>query len=91
MYLPHTAGPQDSASPYLTTAACTALAAGAVDFYGDVNTKGGGLGTGSSWQLISNKGSGTAKPIVTIGTDNVLDTQRRRYDKLIVVRTLDAV
>jgi hypothetical protein len=86
MYLPHTAGPLDSADAHLTSAACSALATGALAFYGDVNGKGGGLGTGSSWQLLSSKGSGTAKPIAEIGTDNVVDTQRRRYDKLIVTR-----
>lgn len=91
MYLPHTAGPLTSGSPYLTTATVSSLTAKAVLFYGDVNTKGGGLGTGCTWQLLSRKGSGTAKPITLIGCDNIIDTQRRRYDKLIVGRTLTAV
>lgn len=91
MYLPHTSGPQTSGNPHVTSAATNALRDGVALFFNHVQAAASPLGSGASWDLMSAKGSGTNKVAAFVGTTNVIDTQRKRYNSLVVSTSLSTL
>jgi hypothetical protein len=83
MYLPHTTMALGSATPYTTSGIQSAFAAAAVTFITNVAADLNGVITPAVTPMImSSKGSGVSKVPSEVLIGRVIDTQRRRRNKL---------
>ena len=91
MYLPHCCINRVTATPFMNGTAIAAVATAAQVFLNAVNDV---MNTGSDpaiIQIMSSKGTGAAKAVTTCAIGNVLDTQRRRRNRLVEQYTSRAV
>jgi hypothetical protein len=91
MYLPWTTFPQDGTLPYGTVTDTDQLAVAGVAFIHAVNTAAAAWTAGSSVVNLSQKDAGTVKPVTKVMVGNVIDTQRRRRNKLPEVYSVGVV
>jgi len=89
MYLPHTAPALESDTPYISASAASAIADYIKTFVNDTTSDINGVTTAVLFPAImSNKGAGTGKGVTQVGAGRVIDTQRRRRNKLDDTATL---
>lgn len=89
MYIPHCLPGMTAGSPYLNAANMADLAGLIKTFVNDVSDEVNVAGPSVVFPAImSNKGSGTGKQIIQVGTGRVPDTQRRRRNRLDDTATL---
>jgi hypothetical protein len=82
MYLPHCSVTRVTATPFMNGTNIGGVRTAAVAFLDGVNNI---MNTGADPSLISimsSKGTGTTKGVTTVAVGNVLDTQRRRRNRL---------
>jgi hypothetical protein len=91
MYLPHSGMTRFTGVPQAADATCAAVAAAAVDFIENVNvvTNTGAEPGGAS--IMSKAGTGTAKAVTRVAVGNLVDTQRRRRNRLAETYQFDTV
>jgi len=83
MYLPHSSFVQASATlPYTDSSVTGPFATKAADFINQVNDTLDNLPEGPHVRLMSNKNLGTTKTPTAVGVGRVVDTQRRRRNRL---------
>jgi len=83
MYIPHSHGARVTGTPQLADATCTAIADGAADLIDSVNDL---LNTGGEPGLaaiMSKAGTGTTKAVTRVAVGSLVDTQRRRRNRLV--------
>jgi hypothetical protein len=82
MYIPHTIAALDTSSARMSVAKAVAIANAFQAFITQVNTMMDSQVAGSGVAIMSQKGSGTTKLPTLIGCGRVIDTQRRRRNRL---------
>ena len=82
MYLPHTSFATIASRPFAVASVATALAAAGVTFVHAVNTVVAGYTGAPVVSVMSQAGSGSHKPVTRVRVGNVVDTQRRRRNRL---------
>nr|CRY96041.1 hypothetical protein [uncultured prokaryote] len=89
MYVPHTRPGLDTGSPYIPTSSMADLAGYGKTFVNNVTDDVNGATTAVLFPAImSNKGAGTGKGVTQVGFGRVVDTQRRRRNRLDDAATL---
>lgn len=91
MYLPHISINRVTATPFMNGTNIAACATAAQTFLNGVNDI---TNTGSDpavIQIMSSKGAGTSKAVTSMAIGNVLDTQRRRRNRLTEQYTIRSV
>ncbi len=91
MYLPHTFIGRVTGTPFMTQATCATLATAGATFIGEINTILASHAVDSNVAIMSSVGSGVTKAVTNVGVGNVLDTQRRRRNKLSETYSFDTV
>jgi hypothetical protein len=82
MYLPHTKLPLVDGTPRSSTANAAGLAVDAASFISSVGSTASGWLAGNDVYNMSKLGAGTSKLVTKVGVGRVVDTQRRRRNKL---------
>ncbi len=82
MYLPHTAALLETGTPRISATRSTDLATLFATFINDVDTVVSGLAGAPHPLIMSTKGTGTNKAIIQVACGRVIDTQRRRRNRL---------
>lgn len=82
MYLPHCATIRVSATPFMSGTQLGGLRTAAQTFLNGVNDVTNTGADPAVLQIMSSKGTGTSKGVATLAVGNVLDTQRRRRNRL---------
>lgn len=91
MYLPHTRPTLTAGGPFVAGATCDAIAAAGVTFITALSTIINAATTDALVPcLMSSVGSGTTKAIANVQVGNVIDTQRRRRNKLVETYSVDS-
>ncbi|MGV1089627.1 MAG: hypothetical protein ACOYBX_16765, partial [Mycobacterium sp.] len=83
MYLPHTRMLLDPGTPRVSAANASTTATAMAAFITGLNGSAGGWTGTPEVQVMSRVGSGTTKTVTTVRVGRVIDTQRRRRDRLI--------
>jgi hypothetical protein len=92
MYVPHTRPGIESGSPYIPTSSMADLSGYGKTFINNVTDDLDGVTTATIFPCImSNKGAGTSKLVAQVGFGRVVDTQRRRRNRLDDSATLVAL
>jgi hypothetical protein len=82
MYLPYTGAAFTNGTPYIASATCTAIAAAGATFVGAINDIADAVLAGSGVVNISKVDAGTVKGVSTVRFGRLVDTQRRRRNRL---------
>lgn len=82
MYLPHIAINRVTATPFMNGTNIAACATAAQTFLNGVNDITNTGADPAALTIMSSKGAGAAKAVVSMAIGNVLDTQRRRRNRL---------
>jgi len=82
MYLPHTALPLETLTPRATAAVAGAFTDGVAEFVSAVNGVADSVEAASGVVNLSKIGLGTVKAVAQVGVGRVIDTQRRRRNRL---------
>jgi len=89
MYLPHTSPALETNTPYISASAATAIAGYGRTFVNDLTDWLNDQTTAVLFPAImSNVGAGTGKGVTQVGVGRVIDTQRRRRNRLDDTATL---
>ena len=82
MYLPHTSSLLETGTPRISATRATDLAALFATFISDVDAVVSALAGAPHPLIMSRKASGTNKAIISVAAGRVIDTQRRRRNRL---------
>jgi hypothetical protein len=82
MYLPHTMAPLESATPRIAASRMPFIVADMATMIRNINTVMDGEVAASGVVILSQIGAGTVKAPVSVAVGRVIDTQRRRRNRL---------